>query len=165
MPLATIASAISLINCSLTLQANLFQLFQPIGGVRARPLPTARALVRAPGSERVMTRLVDMSVAHRLSLQLGMASSVLSRYRNKVFHLWQVCFVMLMSIAFCGILDRASSFKAGGSANDQAFLYSQVGCAVGRGPDAALYGAPLTDRNDYPNDSFHKKAAPNRASW
>src|ERR1700730_8512344 len=38
MPLATIASAISLINCSLTLQPNLFQLFQPIGGVRASPL-------------------------------------------------------------------------------------------------------------------------------
>src|ERR1041385_9024231 len=44
MPLVTIASAISLISFSLTLQANLFQLFQPIGGVLARPLSCAAAL-------------------------------------------------------------------------------------------------------------------------
>ncbi len=37
MPEATIASAVSRTVCSLTSQANLFQLFQPIGGVRARP--------------------------------------------------------------------------------------------------------------------------------
>src|SRR5688572_22456852 len=37
MPLATIASAVSRINCSLTLQPNLFQLFQPICGVFASP--------------------------------------------------------------------------------------------------------------------------------
>ena len=35
MPDFTIASAIDLIMSSLTLQANLFQLFHPIGGVRA----------------------------------------------------------------------------------------------------------------------------------
>ena len=35
MPVLTIASAVSRISCSLTLQANLFQLFQPIGGVCA----------------------------------------------------------------------------------------------------------------------------------
>src|ERR1700751_3368250 len=36
MPDFTMASAMPLIMSSLTLQANLFQLFQPIGGVRAR---------------------------------------------------------------------------------------------------------------------------------
>src|SRR3954466_7062063 len=35
MPEATIASAVSRINASLTLQPNLFQLFHPIGGVWA----------------------------------------------------------------------------------------------------------------------------------
>ena len=37
IPVATIASAVSIISFSLTLQANLFQLFQPIGGVMASP--------------------------------------------------------------------------------------------------------------------------------
>jgi hypothetical protein len=37
MPELTIASALLRTICSFTLQANLFQLFQPIGGVRARP--------------------------------------------------------------------------------------------------------------------------------
>ena len=37
MPELTIASAVSRTICSFTLQANLFQLFQPIGGVSARP--------------------------------------------------------------------------------------------------------------------------------
>src|SRR5215469_1596819 len=36
MPLVAIASATDLTRSSLTLQANLFQLFQPIGGVWAR---------------------------------------------------------------------------------------------------------------------------------
>src|ERR1700726_1012943 len=35
IPLLTMASAASRINCSLTLQPNLFQLFHPIGGVPA----------------------------------------------------------------------------------------------------------------------------------
>src|SRR6478672_7750269 len=43
MPLPTMASAMPLIMSSLTLQPNLFQLFQPIGGVRASPLSQARA--------------------------------------------------------------------------------------------------------------------------
>src|SRR5260370_18976212 len=38
MPLFTIASAISRTILSLTWLRNLFQLFQPIGGVRASPL-------------------------------------------------------------------------------------------------------------------------------
>src|SRR5579862_6059736 len=42
MPEETMASAACLIRSSLTSQANLFQLFQPIGGVRARPLSSAR---------------------------------------------------------------------------------------------------------------------------
>src|SRR4051812_48030311 len=37
MPLDTMASAVSRMSCSLTLQPNLFQLFQPIWGVLARP--------------------------------------------------------------------------------------------------------------------------------
>src|SRR5260370_445816 len=40
MPDLTMASAIPRTSSSLTLQANLFQVFQPIGGVRARPLET-----------------------------------------------------------------------------------------------------------------------------
>src|SRR6202035_2103550 len=40
MPDLTIASAMLLIMSSLTLQANLFQEFQPIGGVRARSFDT-----------------------------------------------------------------------------------------------------------------------------
>src|SRR5262249_2785645 len=35
-------SAIDLMRSSLTLQPNLFQEFQPMGGVRARPLSSAR---------------------------------------------------------------------------------------------------------------------------
>src|SRR5213075_2763805 len=38
MPLATIASAVSLMSWTLTSQPKWFQLFQPIGGVRARPM-------------------------------------------------------------------------------------------------------------------------------
>src|SRR6185369_2637565 len=48
MPLLTIASAVSRMSCSLTLQANLFQLFQPIGGVCANELPGADCAASAP---------------------------------------------------------------------------------------------------------------------
>src|ERR1700683_5252981 len=41
MPELTTASAAPLMRSSLTLQPNLFQLFQPIGGVRAKPLSRA----------------------------------------------------------------------------------------------------------------------------
>src|SRR5215475_10748702 len=41
MPLETMASAMDLIMSSSTLQPNLFQLFQPMGGVRATPLSRA----------------------------------------------------------------------------------------------------------------------------
>src|SRR5882724_6639764 len=43
MPLVTRASAADLTRSSLTLQAKRFQLFQPMGGVRARPFSRARA--------------------------------------------------------------------------------------------------------------------------
>ena len=51
MPLLTIASAICRISVSLMLQPNVFQLFQPIGGVRATPFSSAWAL----GASRVVT--------------------------------------------------------------------------------------------------------------
>jgi hypothetical protein len=41
MPLATMASAICRIRVSLMLHPNVFQVFQPIGGVRATPLLSA----------------------------------------------------------------------------------------------------------------------------
>ena len=43
MPLLTIASAICRISVSLMLQPKVFQVFQPIGGVRATPLSSACA--------------------------------------------------------------------------------------------------------------------------
>src|SRR5258707_3692962 len=43
MPLVTRASAADLTRSSLTLQAKRFQLFQPMGGVRARPFSRAWA--------------------------------------------------------------------------------------------------------------------------
>ena len=49
MPLGAIASAVSRINCSLTSQANWFQLFQPMGGVRARPSSGLACAARPPG--------------------------------------------------------------------------------------------------------------------
>src|SRR6516162_4718967 len=42
MPLVAMASAIARMRPSLMLQPKLFQLFQPMGGVRARPLVSAR---------------------------------------------------------------------------------------------------------------------------
>src|SRR5262250_1812283 len=41
MPLVTIPSAMDLRRSSLTLHPNLFQLFQPMGGVKATPLSSA----------------------------------------------------------------------------------------------------------------------------
>src|SRR5512142_1908768 len=60
MPLLTMASATLLIRLSLMLQPNLFQLFQPMGGVRARPLSSARAgaaeASRSPAARDVTMR-------------------------------------------------------------------------------------------------------------
>ena len=44
MPVLTIASAIWRISVSLMLQPKVFQVFQPIGGVRATPLSSAWAV-------------------------------------------------------------------------------------------------------------------------
>src|SRR5262252_11032343 len=52
IPLETIASAMDLIISSLTLQPNLFQLFQPMGGVSATPLSHARACGTAQTMEK-----------------------------------------------------------------------------------------------------------------
>ena len=43
MPESTIASAVASTSLALTSQWNVFQLFQPIGGVRAWPLSRAMA--------------------------------------------------------------------------------------------------------------------------
>src|SRR5260370_715399 len=43
MPLVTRASAADLTSSSVTLQPKRFQLFQPMGGVRAKPFSRARA--------------------------------------------------------------------------------------------------------------------------
>src|SRR5207237_9690413 len=43
MPLLAKASAVSLMSCALTSQPKWFQLFHPIGGVRARRLSRERA--------------------------------------------------------------------------------------------------------------------------
>src|SRR5512141_1939064 len=47
MPLATSESAAPLISCSLTLHWNLFQLFQPMGGVSARASPACAGATAA----------------------------------------------------------------------------------------------------------------------
>src|SRR5208282_2765748 len=58
MPLVTTASAISLISFSLTSQPNLFQLFQPMGGVRANPFSKARAGAKAKRKHAASQRVV-----------------------------------------------------------------------------------------------------------
>src|SRR5258708_6800025 len=55
MPLAAMASAVSRISCSLTLQPKWFQEFQPMGGVRARPL-SSRAAGAAPNAAAAQHR-------------------------------------------------------------------------------------------------------------
>src|SRR5438270_79780 len=65
MPLATIASAVSLISWALTSQPKWFQLFQPVGGVRARPLSSG-CPGDAPPRTTAMPRL--MSIAERADM-------------------------------------------------------------------------------------------------
>src|SRR6185437_13324758 len=62
MPLATIASASLRMRSSLTLQANLFQLFQPIGGVLASPLSSALREGAQNRKEETSRRKVFMDV-------------------------------------------------------------------------------------------------------
>src|SRR5216110_3204143 len=57
MPPLAIASAVSLISCALTSQPKWFQLFQPIGGVRATPLSSTGGATRVrPSSARGATK-------------------------------------------------------------------------------------------------------------
>src|SRR5437588_11087346 len=65
MPLATIASAVSLISWAHTSQPKWFQLFQPVGGVRARPLSSGRP-GDTPPRTTAMPRL--MSIAKRANM-------------------------------------------------------------------------------------------------
>jgi hypothetical protein len=58
-----------LIKSSLTLQANLFQLFQPIGGVLARPLSRARKSL--PGN-KAMNATQQQALNHRKQLFIGL---------------------------------------------------------------------------------------------
>src|SRR5213082_2536708 len=61
MPLLAIASAVSLMSCALTSHPKWFQLFQPIGGVRARRLSSELAGSRTTARPRPR----HMSVANR----------------------------------------------------------------------------------------------------
>src|SRR5947208_11405873 len=72
MPLATIPSAVSLISWALTSQPKWFQLFQPMGGVRARPLSSG-CPGDAPPRTTAMPRL--MSIAERANM-LGYVMAV-----------------------------------------------------------------------------------------
>src|SRR5205809_169258 len=67
MPEATIASAVSRTVCSFTLQANLFQLFQPIGGVRARPVGALFTpdIIFSPVEKGLTYLRTDMGGAYR----------------------------------------------------------------------------------------------------
>src|SRR3954469_24239141 len=69
MPVETRASAVALSRDSLTLQPNLFQLFQPMGGVAARP---SAARAGAPARRRRPTS----SMRIRSSAWTSMATSV-----------------------------------------------------------------------------------------
>src|SRR5437016_4848792 len=55
MPVLTRASAADLTRSSVTLQAKRFQLFQPMGGVRARPFSRAREV----GAQRRNPKKID----------------------------------------------------------------------------------------------------------
>jgi hypothetical protein len=63
MPDFTIASAIPRTNSSLTLQANLFQVLNPMGGVGASPLDTALSSANiAPLSNAVKATTIGKRV-------------------------------------------------------------------------------------------------------
>src|ERR1700746_2739368 len=69
MPDFTMASAMLLIMSSLTLQPNLFQLFQPIGGVRAKLAEGACCLELVAGwAEADATNIKNMSATIRTDL-------------------------------------------------------------------------------------------------
>src|SRR5580765_1172192 len=63
MPLATMPSAMDLMSSSLTLQPNLFQEFQPMGGVRARPLSRAvEGRARERNARRIRNEVSKVAV-------------------------------------------------------------------------------------------------------
>src|SRR5580704_4462322 len=68
MPLEAMASATDLIKPSLTLQANLFQLFQPIGGVCAREFRSIWAFARGGKKTVAKTTRVRVAASFRLKV-------------------------------------------------------------------------------------------------
>src|SRR5437773_9281589 len=62
MPLLTMESTMPRMRVSLTLQPKLFQLFQPMGGVRARPLFSARA---GSGAGRIVSTKPKSTITTR----------------------------------------------------------------------------------------------------
>src|ERR1017187_7589700 len=94
MPLETMASAACLIRSSLTLQENLFQLFQPMGGVRANPLSSARNSPAAtrkpraaiPKTTRPMRTFVSMSLDYHIA-----PSRAFSHPRMSLGNRYRIC--------------------------------------------------------------------------
>src|SRR5260370_17692845 len=68
MPLLTRASAADLTRSSLTLQAKRFQLFQPIGGVRAKPFSRARPAGMEPRNGRDKSKISKHHFLRRESI-------------------------------------------------------------------------------------------------
>src|SRR5882672_1106020 len=70
MPEATIASAAPRIRCSFTLQPKRFQLFQPIGGVSARPLAGRAAGFSAatPGADASAAAMRPQTAKSRVTV-------------------------------------------------------------------------------------------------
>src|SRR5216684_6861162 len=84
MPLVTRASAADLTRSSVTLQAKRFQLFQPMGGVRAKPFSRARAggtQKRIPKRDSARQRVFFLNVFMK-TLRLILVS-FLSRLKDK----------------------------------------------------------------------------------
>src|SRR2546430_6828957 len=72
MPELTIVSAVCSTSCSLTSQPNEFQSFQPIGGVRARPLFSAAAGVAVASATTGTAAATSASAARvRPALRIG----------------------------------------------------------------------------------------------
>src|SRR6266852_2032991 len=67
MPLAAMAFAVSRISCAETLHPKWFQLFQPIGGVRARPLSSGavEGTALAPKTSRASSRRRGWTISAR----------------------------------------------------------------------------------------------------
>src|SRR5437016_8788501 len=65
MPLLTRASAVDLTRSALMLQAKRFQLFQPMGGVRARPFSRAHPGGTETSSERNKSKINERSSLKR----------------------------------------------------------------------------------------------------